>query len=134
MQEENLVKLKNVANDFEAMFITNILQEHNIPCIKKEREAGAYIKVYMGFSVFGADIYVNKTDYSAAKALIDQLPSYDFADNDDDTNDDDNIDNDDDSTLKPQEKTCNWPKILIRLWVILILLSILFSLGINIYH
>lgn len=39
-----LVKIANVANDFEAWAVMDLLEKNNIPCIKKEKEAGGYLK------------------------------------------------------------------------------------------
>jgi len=65
-----LVKIANVANDFEAWAVMDLLEKNNIPCIKKEKEAGGYLKIVMGHSVYGADIYVDESDYDAAMELL----------------------------------------------------------------
>lgn len=101
-----LSKIKNAANEVEAWFIIDLLKNNNIPCLKKEREAGEYLKINMGYSVFGANIYVNEENCSAAEELINGL-SYTYASFD------------------------KRHKLVARVWLIALILSIIFSLIIN---
>ncbi len=71
--EDNLVKIKSVANNIEAELIMNLLKNNNIQCLKKSREAGDYMNIYMGYSIFGEDIYVNDKDCDAALELLNSL-------------------------------------------------------------
>lgn len=67
------VKVSSAANDIEAQILLNLLANNNIPCFKKNNGAGGYMNVYMGYSVFGEDIYVDKRDYQAATDLLNSL-------------------------------------------------------------
>lgn len=71
----NPVKLKSVANNVEAELIINLLHNNNIECIKKSKESGDYMNIYMGYSIFGEDIYVNEDDYEAAIEVLNSLPN-----------------------------------------------------------
>lgn len=62
--------LISVSNEIQAKFIESVLNEADIPFFTKDRECGAYLKVYMGFSVFGMDIYVAESNYIRAKELV----------------------------------------------------------------
>ncbi len=67
------VKVTSAANDIDAGLIMNLLINNNIPCFKKDLGAGGYMNVYMGYSVYGEDIYVDRKDYAAALDLISSL-------------------------------------------------------------
>ncbi|SHK72506.1 Putative signal transducing protein [Anaerocolumna jejuensis DSM 15929] len=67
------VKVTSAANDIDAGLIMNLLINNNIPCFKKDIGAGGYMNVYMGYSVYGEDIYVDRKDYEAALDLIGSL-------------------------------------------------------------
>jgi hypothetical protein len=115
-EEQNLIKVKNVADDFEARTVIDLLRKNSIPCIKREREAGEYLKISMGYSVFGADIYVDEKDYDAAVELINGIPSRDTAAKEDED--------------EPIRQTVRYKarKIFVSIWLILIILGIIFSL------
>jgi hydrogenase maturation factor len=86
--ENNLIKIKSVANNIEADLIINLLQNNNIQCLKKSKEAGDYMNIYMGYSVFGEDIYVNEKDYQSAMELLNSLSNNDEILTDEDNNTD----------------------------------------------
>lgn len=64
------VKLVNVTNHIEAGIIMNLLLNNNIPCFKKDQFLGSYMNLYMGYSVYGEDIYVDERDYERALDII----------------------------------------------------------------
>lgn len=72
------VKLTSVDNNINAELLVNLLENNGIPCFTSDPAAGQYLNLYMGYSVYGTDIYVNKDDYMIAKQLLEQLS----ADND----------------------------------------------------
>lgn len=67
----NSTFLVSVENRIQSNIIQNILTDANIPSFIKDREAGTYLNVSMGDSVFGVDIFVNKSNYEKAKELVD---------------------------------------------------------------
>lgn len=71
--ENTPIKLISVANNIEAELIINLLHNNNIECLKISKEAGGYMNIYMGYSIFGEDIYVNETDYQTAKELLNEI-------------------------------------------------------------
>lgn len=50
--------------------VKSILDDAKIPYLAKDRGSGAAVRVIMGFSMFGADIFVPKELYETASALI----------------------------------------------------------------
>lgn len=53
--------------------IESVLTDNEIPFISKERGSGNAVKVIMGFSMFGTDIFVLKKDIERAKELLELL-------------------------------------------------------------
>jgi hypothetical protein len=50
--------------------VKSILTDAEIPFLTKDRGSGAAVRVIMGYSMFGADIFVPKALYETALALI----------------------------------------------------------------
>lgn len=71
------VLLTTASNSFEAETLEALLQSNDIPVLKKYREAGAYLEIYMGSSNFGVDIYVASDMYDKAKEILESSPEYD---------------------------------------------------------
>lgn len=87
MEEKTLnnpVKLTSVTR-LEAEMIANMLGEYEIPCYVKDQESGGYMNIYMGFSVYGSEIYVKESDLEKAKILLNQQAQISGAKQDDET-------------------------------------------------
>lgn len=69
----NLVKVYNAKDDLEANIIADILKNSGIPCHIQDVGSGEYLNIYYGFSVYGKDIFVDKSQFDEAKALIDEI-------------------------------------------------------------
>lgn len=67
------VKLLSVTNTVEAELIMNLLNNNDIPCFKKDHSTGSYMNIYMGYSVFGEDIYVDEADHERALSILNEL-------------------------------------------------------------
>ncbi len=65
------VAVKYVSNAVDAEMMMEILRNEGIPCFRKSREAGGYLSISMGFSIFGEDIYVDKENAQAALDILD---------------------------------------------------------------
>jgi len=65
--------LETASNEIDAGLIMNLLRNNDIPCYKQSKGAGGYLNIYMGYSVFGEEIYVAEQDYQRAKALLNDL-------------------------------------------------------------
>jgi hypothetical protein len=70
LQNENEVFLINVRNEYEADIIESILSSNGIKLLRKHRDAGGYLSIYMGNSVQGVDIYVRESEYEVALEMI----------------------------------------------------------------
>lgn len=104
--------LTTASSDMEASMLQELLLSNNIPSIKKYREAGGYLSIYMGDTSFGVDIYVDREQLPLAKSVIPKI-------------------NDDESEMLEEEIDSNehigkksaWMKIL---FVIICILTIVF--------
>ncbi|MBS6642182.1 MAG: DUF2007 domain-containing protein [Clostridiaceae bacterium] len=75
MEEKRLndpVKLTSAATRVEAEMMERMLEEYGIPCFIKDLESGGYMNIYMGYSVFGSEIYVREGDLKRAKSLLEE--------------------------------------------------------------
>ncbi|MTI67313.1 MAG: hypothetical protein FH753_12050 [Firmicutes bacterium] len=72
IKDIELVYLTNVANEKEADIIEALLNSYNIKVIKKHKEAGDYLNIYMGSSNYGMDLYVSTNEYEDAKKIINE--------------------------------------------------------------
>lgn len=57
-------------NEIEANIIESIFDSEGIPVQKKYCEAGEYLKIYMGMTNFGVDIYVPESQIEKATSLL----------------------------------------------------------------
>lgn len=67
------IKLTSVANDIEAKMLLSYLQSYGISCYKKDVKIGGYMNLYMGYSIFGEDIYVDVDEYDIAVDLLQSM-------------------------------------------------------------
>lgn len=65
------VFLTTVANDIQASIIISKLSTYDIPVLKKYRQFGSVMVVFMGTSPYGVDLYVPSKLLSKAKEALD---------------------------------------------------------------
>ena len=53
--------------------IAGVLEGNGIKCWIRDKESGGYMSIYMGFSVFGKDLYVDEADVVRARELVDGI-------------------------------------------------------------
>ncbi len=58
-------------SQLDTTMITALLEDSGIPSFIKDHGSGGYMKVYMGYTIFGQDIYVGQNDYEKAKSILD---------------------------------------------------------------
>ncbi len=74
LNNDKEVFLTTVTNGIEADVIEALLRSNNIPLLKKYKEAGAYLDIYMGSTNMGIDLYVPSNMLEQAKELIANEP------------------------------------------------------------
>ena len=68
------VFLCSVSDGIEVEIKISLLEAEGIRVIKKPKEAGGYLKVYMGSSIYGMDLYVEKNLYDKANEILSATP------------------------------------------------------------
>lgn len=96
--EENEL-LITVFDNVQLCMIRGILEAEKIPYLVRERGSGSAVKIISGFSLYGSDVFVEKSCIERARDLIDayvSAPDEEDADglpeeNPDETPDEDNV-------------------------------------------
>lgn len=68
--DEDLELLTTAYDPTYLAIVKSILEDAKIPFLTKDRGSGAAMRVIMGYSMFGADVFVPKELYETALALI----------------------------------------------------------------
>lgn len=121
--------LTTVSNSVEAEVIEALLKSNGIPVLKKFREAGGYLDIYMGATNLGIDLYVPSKLLEEAKNIIESNQEIDAEEDRQNTTEEDISEFDE----KYKEKQR------IRAWIILLifipgLLWIVITVLYNVYH
>lgn len=64
------VFLANVSDEIQASIIISKLSLYDIPVLKKYKESGSFMAVYMGNTLFGIDLYVPSKLLSKAREVL----------------------------------------------------------------
>ena len=70
INKDGTVLLCSAKDNIESEMILEILAQNNIYGIYKEKNFGGYTNVYMGYSAYGRDIFVNSDDYEEAFEIV----------------------------------------------------------------
>ena len=68
--EIKLKLLTTVSSFTESQMITALLNDENIPVLVKDLGLGGFMKVTMGYTVFGQELYVSEADFDRAAGLV----------------------------------------------------------------
>ncbi len=69
--EDDKIAYLTTANDsFEASLICELLRDSGIPCMSKDRFAGATAKVFTGLSSMGTDVFVARPRLKDAREIV----------------------------------------------------------------
>ena len=83
--EEETAEQAPVTNPYEPVFLTEstderelkmiekLLEAEHIPFYTKDLESGEYMRIYMGFSVYGKQIFVRAKDYNTCTLMLSRL-------------------------------------------------------------
>lgn len=69
--------LCQAGDEHEANIIESLLDSEGIPVLRKYREAGDYLRIYMGMTNFGIDIFVPGSVIDQAQGLLENNPPED---------------------------------------------------------
>lgn len=71
----DVVKLTSASDHVQAELLQGLLKNQGIPSYSMDKESGGYMRVYMGYSIFGEDIYVRASDLNAAQVCLEEWDS-----------------------------------------------------------
>lgn len=72
--DHGLVALTTPQNQLESEMLQDLLRQADIPVMVRDLEgAGGYLKIYMGYSIYGETIYVHRQDLARAQELLQTL-------------------------------------------------------------
>ena len=69
-EEVKLKLLTTVGSFTESQMITALLKDEGIPVLVKDLGLGGFMKVTMGYTVFGQELYVSEADFERAAELV----------------------------------------------------------------
>ena len=76
-QDKNEVEIFSSSNEYEVSQVCAILNENNIPYVRKDYGSGSYMNIYFGQSIQDKKVFVNEDCYDKALELISNIFSND---------------------------------------------------------
>ena len=73
-KREEWAFLATIEDDREIDIIESLLRSYGIPLLRKYRWAGGFLKVVMGVSTYGVDLYVPASQVELGRALLESEP------------------------------------------------------------
>lgn len=71
---DGLVALATPQNPVESEMLQDLLRQEQIPVlVRDEAGVGGYMKIYMGYSIYGETLYVHQEDFVRAQELLQSL-------------------------------------------------------------
>lgn len=67
------VRLASVADGITAGLLIELLEKNHIVSLVKEKGSGSYMRIFMGNSIYGQEIYVDEEDYQKAKEIWEEF-------------------------------------------------------------
>ena len=67
--------LREAVDDVQLSFIKDVLEESGIHILTRDRENGDYMRILAGTSIFGRDVYVEKSLLPRAQEILAQYES-----------------------------------------------------------
>ena len=77
--DENLVLLRTFHDDVSVTMAEEVLRDEEIPFVKKDRGSGSAVRLVVGFSTYGTDLFVAPDDLEKGRELMQALFEVDYA-------------------------------------------------------
>ena len=77
--EDDLVLLRTFHDDISVAMAEEVLRDEGILFVKKDRGSGSAVRIVVGFSTFGTDLFVAPDDLEKATELMQALFEVDYA-------------------------------------------------------
>ena len=79
VNEDDLVLLRTFHDDISVAMAEEVLRDEGILFVKKDRGSGSAVRIVVGFSTFGTDLFVAPDDLERATELMQALFEVDYA-------------------------------------------------------
>ena len=70
LHDDEIALLTTVYDNAALTVTESILRDAEIPYLVKERGSGSTVRILMGYSMYGTDVYVREIDLAAASELL----------------------------------------------------------------
>ena len=77
--DDDLVLLRTFHDDISLAMAEEVLRDEEILFVKKDRGSGSAVRIVVGFSTFGTDLFVAPDDLERATELMQALFEVDYA-------------------------------------------------------
>lgn len=126
-QDKNEVEIFSSSNEYEINQVCSILNDNNIPFIRKDYGSGSYMNIYFGQSIQDKKVFVNEDYYNKALELISAIFSNANSAEEDIQELEENEEND------GSDKKYKWIKYLLGFFIlgvpcIIVIIAIIFSI------
>ena len=122
----NFSKLLTVSNQVEAGMVEELLKNEQIACYRRDRELGSFLRVSMGYSVYGEDIFVSNDQLENAKEVL--KDSFLAAQ---DKQDEEDLDGEDSAVMESYGRR---RRLAVRIVIIVLAVIMMFVLLLNLIH
>lgn len=122
----NFSKLLTVSNQVEAGMVEELLKNEQIACYRRDRELGSFLRVSMGYSVYGEDIFVSNDQLENAKEVL--KDSFLAAQ---DKQDEEDLDGEDSAVMESYGRR---RRLAARIVIIVLAVIMMFVLLLNLIH
>ena len=79
VNDDDLVLLRTFHDDISLAMAEEVLRDEEILFVKKDRGSGSAVRIVVGFSTFGTDLFVAPDDLERATELMQALFEVDYA-------------------------------------------------------
>ena len=79
VNDDDLVLLRTFHDDISVAMAEEVLRDEGILFVKKDRGSGSAVRIVVGFSTFGTDLFVAPNDLERATELMQALFEVDYA-------------------------------------------------------
>ena len=79
VNDDELVLLRTFHDDISVAMAEEVLRDEGILFVKKDRGSGSAVRIVVGFSTFGTDLFVAPDDLERATELMQALFAVDYA-------------------------------------------------------